>query len=127
LTAGAPPDATIDANTGVFAWVPSALQAPSTNSICVRVTDTSTGLSDTKSFLATVFTRPKFQPVTLVGNTIGFRVSSFPGQTYRFEWKANLEDPVWNTLTQVTASGYTISVSDTIGATRRFYRAVLLN
>src|SRR5204863_606173 len=50
-----PPDGmTINPDTGVIAWTPSAVQSPGTNTITVVVTDNgSPNLSDTNSFVVT--------------------------------------------------------------------------
>jgi hypothetical protein len=55
LDAGAPAGAAINPSTGVFSWTPTEAQGPSTNSITVRVSDTSSpALSDTKTFTVVV-------------------------------------------------------------------------
>ena len=64
LGPGAPTGAKIAADTGVFAWTPSAAQASSTNRFTVRVTDNgSPPLSDSKAF--TVFVQPKPGPTNM--------------------------------------------------------------
>lgn len=51
LEAGAPAGAVIDRNTGEFSWTPSDLQAPSTNTVVVRVSDNGTPpLSNSRAF-----------------------------------------------------------------------------
>ena len=62
LGSGAPAGAAITAN-GVFAWTPTAAQAPSTNLITVTVTDNGVPpLSDSQSFTVVVY-RPNTAPV----------------------------------------------------------------
>jgi hypothetical protein len=55
-----PTGATLDPNTGVFAWITGDDAGATTNLLTVRVTDNSPGnLGDTKTF--TVITRPRFK------------------------------------------------------------------
>jgi hypothetical protein len=55
LDAGAPAGATINPSTGVFSWTPTEAQGPKTNTITVRVSDTSSPvLSDAKTFTVAV-------------------------------------------------------------------------
>jgi murein DD-endopeptidase MepM/ murein hydrolase activator NlpD len=51
LDAGAPAGATINSNSGVFAWTAPSVSSPTTNTITVRVTDNgSPALNDTETF-----------------------------------------------------------------------------
>ena len=55
LGVGAPTNAVIDPDTGVFTWTPTAEQSPSTNAIPIVVTDDgSPALSDTKNLVVVV-------------------------------------------------------------------------
>ncbi len=55
LGAGAPTNAVIDPDTGVFTWTPAPDQSPSTNAIPIVVTDDGTpALSDTKNLVVVV-------------------------------------------------------------------------
>jgi hypothetical protein len=55
LDPGAPPNSTIDAETGIFNWTPNEDQGPGVYNITVRVTDNSSpALSVTRSFSVTV-------------------------------------------------------------------------
>ncbi len=55
LDSGAPTGAGINSSSGVFSWTPTQAQAPSTNSITVRVTDNGVPpLSATQNFTVTV-------------------------------------------------------------------------
>lgn len=59
----APAGASIDPVSGAFTWTPTGAQAPSTNTIALRVTDNGAPpLSDTKSFVVIV-TSPNAPPV----------------------------------------------------------------
>ncbi len=52
---GAPTNATLNASTGIFSWMPTAAQSPSTNQISIIVTDNSIpALRATNSFVVTV-------------------------------------------------------------------------
>ncbi len=95
LGPGAPLGATITAN-GLFAWTPTAAQAPSTNLITVTVTDNGVpALSDSKSFTAVVYA-PNTPPVltaipnqtvyanTLLNFTASATDSDQPPQTLTF-------------------------------------------
>lgn len=57
----APDGASIDANTGLFTWTPSAAQGPAIYPLSVVVTDTS-GLTDSQEMIITV-TEPNVAPV----------------------------------------------------------------
>ena len=54
--------------------------------------------------------------------------SAQAGKTYRVEYKTNLSSTTWITLTNVTASGSTVSATDSTatGQPLRFYRFVEL-
>ena len=66
-------------------------------------------------------------PVPLVSarvsqGKIGFSWSTIPGRTYQVQWKQQLSDSTWNSLTNFTASGNSASFSESASQTRRFYR-----
>jgi hypothetical protein len=84
LDPGAPPGASIDPNSGVFTWVPTEAQGPSSNTVTVRVTDNGIPpLSDTKTVLLTV-TETNAEPSlanlsdksVLKGKALSFSVSA---------------------------------------------------
>lgn len=95
LEPGAPSRATIDPATGAFSWTPSEEQGPSTNTITVRVTDTSSPpLTATRSF--TVVVREVNRPPVL--DPIGPQ-TVVAGQLLRFTITAQDLDRPANELT----------------------------
>ena len=96
LDPGAPTGASIDSRTGVFSWTPSPAQGRSTNSITVRVTDSSSQrLSVTQTFTVIVIEANILSPIqdrTLdEGGLLTFTValtnssSAIPPVTYSLE------------------------------------------
>ena len=129
LDAGAPPGATIDSITGVLSWATTAACAGTTNTITVRVTQTSSPyLSDARTFTVIVAPQPVLQPLRFSNGVAQLAWNSIAGQTYRVQYKSNLAATNWTDLQpDVTAAGSTVSVSDTIGsAPQRFYRILVL-
>jgi hypothetical protein len=131
LETGAPDGATIDFVTGVFRWTPAAAQAPSTNSIGVRVTDNGIPLlSDSKAFQVIVFGPPLELRIigtpTVVNGQFSFTWQAQAGQSYRVQFKASLDPAVpWkDTPTLITAGGPTATYqeSSTQNAPQRFFR-----
>lgn len=66
-------------------------------------------------------------PVTLSSKKIATGKFSFTwpalqGRTYRVQWKAKLSDPSWNNLTNILAPTNSISFSESLTQTQRFYR-----
>jgi hypothetical protein len=130
LLPGAPSGAAINAGSGLFTWTPNAAQAPSTNSISVRVTDNGVPpLSATRAFIVTV----RLPPQAMISNSGNGQVllsfDALVGKTYRIEYKNNLNDAAWVQLGQnVLATSNSISVNDSLGASsQRFYRIVQLD
>jgi hypothetical protein len=67
-------------------------------------------------------------PITLTASLIGANLNiSFPSQiglTYQVEYKNDLADAVWTPVGgPISGDGTTKTVSDTVGLTKRFYRA----
>jgi hypothetical protein len=71
---------------------------------------------------------PEFGGITLSGsNQVSFSFSTLPGQTYRVEYKGDLNAPQWLPLGPGwSATGTNLMVSDTMTATQRFYRVLLV-
>ncbi|MDB6126062.1 MAG: hypothetical protein JWQ71_5055 [Pedosphaera sp.] len=129
LGAPVPPGASINSTNGIFLWVPSGPPGATTNSVTIIVTDNGTpNKNDTKTFTVTaVDLNVSSFNATASGTTLGW--SSIPGQTYRLQYKANLEDPVWIDLSgDVTATGNNASKTDLSTGTNstRFYRILAL-
>jgi hypothetical protein len=119
--------AAINSGSGLFAWTPTQTQAPSTNAITVRVTDSGAPpLSASRSFTVTVRTPPRASiAVDATGHvTLGFATQV--GKTYRVEYNDNLNNANWLPLgAAIMASGVSLTVPDDIGGnSQRFYRIV---
>jgi hypothetical protein len=126
LDPGSPVAATVGSSTGVFAWTTTASDANTTNAITVRVTDDGTPtLDDSKSFTVTVVSAPTAD-ISVSGNVVTLSWTSIAGQSYRVQYKDNIDDASWTDLApDVTASGSTASTTDTT-TSQRFYRVAVL-
>jgi hypothetical protein len=60
--------------------------------------------------------------VICTNGNFGFSWNAVSGQTYHVQWKEQLDDLVWNDLTNITASGTSASFSEPMGQSWRFYR-----
>jgi hypothetical protein len=92
------------------------------------VTDNGTPpLNDARTFTVTVVSDPNLE-IALVGDVVTVTWTAIAGQTYRVQYKENLDDAAWSDLTpDVTASGSTASTTDTItSSSQHFYRVVVL-
>jgi hypothetical protein len=129
LDIGAPPQASIGSNSGVFSWLTGDNDANTTNAIAVRVTDNGAPpLDDVKGFTITVLPRPAVQNISISGTNVTVTWSAIKDVTYRVQFKTDLEDAAWIDLVpDVTASGVTASLTDAVVPTQRFYRVVVLN
>jgi hypothetical protein len=69
---------------------------------------------------------PSFQTATKTGNTIAFNWGAIVGQTYQVQYKSNLTQTSWFNLgNPVIATNGTMSVSDSLTNSQRFYRILL--
>ena len=59
------------------------------------------------------------------GNWYVIAFNSITGATYRVEYKKNLADPAWFTLTNLTAVATNTETFDAVAANQRYYRAIL--
>jgi hypothetical protein len=59
---------------------------------------------------------------TLANNQIAISWSSEPGVSYVVLYKNSLNDPQWQTLTTITATGPTASATDSLAQQHRFYQ-----
>ncbi|MDB6123990.1 MAG: Endo,4-beta-xylanase precursor, partial [Pedosphaera sp.] len=127
---GAPSGSSINSS-GVFTWSPTVAQSPSTNTITVRATDNgSPALAATRTFTVVVVAPPHIsQLTTSPGGNLLLVFDSYPGKTYRIQYKTNLTDSTWTTLgSDVTASSSSTSAPDSMdGNLQRFYRIIQLN
>jgi hypothetical protein len=129
LDPGAPPGVTIDPANGLLSWAVPAEYANTTNTITVRVTQTSApGLSDAKSFAVIVAAPPVLQPFRLVNSIAQLAWNAIPGQSYRLQYKPTLAATNWADLPpDITATASTAVATDTVGSDpQRFYRILVL-
>ena len=63
-------------------------------------------------------------PLPISDGNFSFSWSALSNTTYRVQWKRQLFDPVWNDLTNITASGNSASCIESLSQTQRFYRVV---
>ena len=80
--------------------------------------------------LSTILVTNKLNLVsaTITGSNLSFSWGSVSGRTYRVQWKQSIHDPVWNDLTDITASSSSTSFTEsTAGKPQRFYRAIVVN
>ncbi len=126
LDAGAPPGASVDTNSGWFAWTTSSADVGTTNVITVRVADNGIPpLDDQGSFTVTVLARPVIRDAAISGPDFVLTWDAIPGVKYRVQFKNNLDELHWtDLLPDVTADEPTASRSDPLGPTRRFYRVL---
>ena len=125
LDPGAPVGTSLHPQTGFFAWRPVSEQAPSTNYLTVRVTDSGTPpLSDVWSFQVVVLKLPRLAGVNLSGNQLGFSCASYPGKHYQLQYSDDLRNTVWGNfgsavLAEDTLLNLTVNVS---APSHRFFR-----
>ncbi|MGD0652338.1 MAG: S1/P1 nuclease [Verrucomicrobiia bacterium] len=80
--------------------------------------------------LSTIFVTnaPSLTSVTLTNGNFSLSWSAVSGRSYRVQWKQQLDDAVWNDLTDITASTNSISFTDPIAQEQqRFYRVMVVN
>ena len=132
LDPGAPAAATMSAGDGLLTWPTSDAQANTTNIFTVRVTDNGVpSLSDAGSFTIAVLGRPLVLSAVLATNLLNLTWSAIAGQTYRLQYKLNLEAADWTELLDVVAPGPTASASDASTSDagpvpRRYYRILVV-
>jgi hypothetical protein len=118
-------NATLNTNTGAFAWRPLVTQANTTNSFTLKVADNGTpALSATQSFMVTVnpLARPFAASSALSNGRFGFQVSGQAGPDYAVQISTNLIN--WSTLFITNSPLMPFQWTDTNAATlpARFYR-----
>jgi hypothetical protein len=130
LDAGAPIGASINPITGLFTWRPTADQAPSTNSLSVRVTDDGAPpLSASTSCSVVVLPLPRISSLGVSGGNLHLVWQSVPGKTYRVQYTGDLATGLWYNLgSDLVGDGTLLGIIDPIGASsQRFYRITVLN
>jgi hypothetical protein len=123
---------TIDPNTGIITWTPTAAQAPGLYTVTVQVSDGGTPpLTSVRSFTVAVTGQPA-PPVLAIPSISGSGAvtltwNAVPGQTYRVQYTSNLNAAAWTPLTpDITATTNTASLTDYPSDAQRFYRVLLL-
>lgn len=129
LASATAPGASVQPITGVFTWPTSDLLVNSTNTFGVFVVDDGVPpLRQTNTFNVVVRGRPQMQSVAAGPTQFALNWTAIPGETYRVQYKTNLEDAVWWTISpDVTATGWTVSLTNNFDAARRFYRVLVLS
>jgi hypothetical protein len=131
LDDGAPANAAINPDTGLFSWRPSAVQVPSTNAISVRVTDDGTPpMSAATTFTVFVARRPQITSVLPnISGDCSLTFETLPNKTYRVDFKDSLSDSEWQPLAPGgVANGESLTITDGLGGQpERFYRIVVLD
>jgi uncharacterized repeat protein (TIGR01451 family) len=129
LESGAPLGATIGLTNGRFTWLTSDAMVNTTNWVGVRVTDDgSPPLSDAKSFLITVVSRPMIAGIAVNNGQVLVAWNSLTGQVYRLEYTTNLTDGNWSAASpDLTAtSPVTTQTNALTPAPWQFYRVRVL-
>lgn len=129
LAGASPLGSSINSATGLFTWTPSEPQAPSTNSITVRVTDNGLPAQSASRTFTVVVLLPPSATIARDGNGIGLTFDTTAGRTYQVQFKDQLNDAQWQPLNPaVVAAGPTLGTTDTItGQPQRFYRIIQLD
>ena len=125
-----PAGATMGASSGIFSWTAPQITVAQTNPVTVLVTDN--GLpqrTDSKSFNIVVVAPPKISSFVLTNGNANFSWQTYPGKTYRVQFKNDLNDAVWTILgSDATAGGYLLSATNgVVGIQQRYYRILQLN
>jgi len=129
LDPGAPPGVTINPASGLVSWPTTAKCANTTNTITVRVTQTtSPKLSAAQSFAVIVAAPPLLQPLRLANGVAQLAWNAIPGQTYRVQYKPALAATTWSNLQpDITASTSLAAVTAPSGsAPQGFFRILVL-
>jgi hypothetical protein len=120
-----PGNATLNTNSGAFAWRPAVTNANTTNAFALKVADNGSPiLSATQSFNITVnpLTQPTAVSLGLNNGQLGFQVSGQTGPDYAVQVSSNLFD--WSTLFITNSPPMPFTWTDTNAATlpSQFYR-----
>ncbi len=120
-----PAGATIDPQTGVITWSPTAAQAGIAYTFTVQVTDAgSPPLSSTKSFSIVVIPPPEVVAVARNASLFSFTWKAAPGARYDIETAPAPGGP-WTVVNEVTATTNTATWSGAMSGTQQFFRARL--
>ena len=120
-----PAGATIDPQTGIITWSPTAAQAGAAYTLTVQVIDAgSPPLSGTKSFFIVVVPFPEVVSVTRNASVFAFSWKAAPGARYDIETAPAPGGP-WTVVTEVTAAANTATYSGAMSGSAEFFRARL--
>ena len=126
LLAGAT-NATLNNNSGAFSFRPLVMQANSTNSFTLQVSDNGTPpLGATQSFTVTVnpLTQPSFGNISAAGGQFSLNVSGPGGPDYAIETSTNLAQ--WSNIFITNSPALPFNWTDTNSSVpQRFYRIKL--
>ncbi len=119
-----PAGATVSTS-GIFSWTAPQVTSGQTNAVTLRVTDSGTpALTDSKTFSIIVIAPPRISLMTVTAGNANLTWQTFPGKTYRVEFKDDLTNASWTQLGSDTfASGNSLSISEPASG-QRFYRIV---
>lgn len=71
---------------------------------------------------------PNFSGWNISGGNVVLNWLSYPGKNYRVQYKNSLAAPTWSNLSgDVSGTGETVSKSDSLSQTSRFFRILVLN
>jgi hypothetical protein len=74
--------------------------------------------------LNTLFSPITIGSITRTNGNFRFSFNTVSNTTYKVQWKLQLSDPAWNDLTILKGTNNSISFTDAITQTQRFYRIV---
>ncbi len=117
----------VDTNTPAATWIQFAptkliVSPPGTAAVHFQITYHNTG-SGGSVYVdnASLRLREPVATPSVSGSNFKLSFPTVPGPTYQVFYKTNLTDPSWTFLTSLVGDGSTHIVSDSVGATNRFY------
>jgi len=121
LDPGAPAGASINASSGVFTFTPTG---SGSYNLTIRVTDNGTpAQNDFESITVDVLNAPQFTSSRRNGGNLELTWDARAGQQYRVEYKDDLNDAQCQLLQTLTATGNTLSITNTTATPpQRFFR-----
>ncbi|MFN7138591.1 MAG: hypothetical protein ACK4UN_04580, partial [Limisphaerales bacterium] len=114
---------------GVFSWTAPMSNHLLTNTISVRVTDDGVPpLSNAKLFRVIVIPPPALGTMHLGNNNLVLNISTFPGKSYRVQYKDELDEPGWTNLEpDLFAHESILTITNVLSSQQRFYRILQLD
>jgi hypothetical protein len=125
----APVGASVTPSTGILAWTSPVASVNTTNNFTVRVTDNgSPPLSATTSFRVRVVPPPQISVTLLAPGSVRLTWTAAAKSRYRVDYANDLNAAQWIPLGNIlTASGATMTYTDTAPAQQRFYRITVID